>query len=131
MFLSLGRKTGQAQAQGTEVELLHNPQFALSVFQSVEYHWFVSSARTKSSPDPPVVRHVVVAVPCHLVTHNVAALPRIVSPWCTRFCIVYTSWPLVRTSCKLGTVSLEEAQQCFHAMLLGQPSWPAPLDGGF
>ena len=35
--------------------------------------------------------------------------------------------------CKLGTVRPEEAQQqqCFNAMLLGQPTWPAPLDGGF
>ena len=30
-----------------------------------------------------------------------------------------------------STVRPEEAQQCFHAMLLGQPTWPATLDGGF
>ena len=28
---------------------------------------------------------------------------------------------------ELGTGCPEEAQQCFHAMLLGQPSWPAHL----
>ena len=33
--------------------------------------------------------------------------------------------------CKLGTVCPEEAQQCFHAMLLGQPIWLATLSGGF
>ena len=38
--------------------------------------------------------------------------------------------PHVR-KCMLGTVCPEQAQQCFHAMLPGQPSWPVPLDSGF
>ena len=32
---------------------------------------------------------------------------------------------------KLSAMCPEEALQCFHAMLLGQPSWPAPVDCGF
>ena len=31
--------------------------------------------------------------------------------------------------CELGAVCPEKAQQCSHAMLMGQPAWLAPLHG--
>ena len=104
-------------------------------------------AGTNSIRELPVVRNKTVVVLILPLTQYVATLPKLVLLWCVRFCIVYTSMPLVQTSfqlveeclqvrvhvgeCKLGTVCPEEAQQCFHAMLLGRPSWPAPLDAGF
>ena len=109
-----------------------------------------SSTRANSSPDPPVLKcmvwllqfrviwclcplqpcqsasdlGVIVSVSCTSTGHWFVLLPFQFVEECLKL------RPRVRTR-TLGTVCPDEAQQCFHAMLLRQPSWPTPLDCRF